>query len=155
MTSTPFPNFLSFGHDKFFCVLGYGLMGEMFALSATSAQRLRVDERPIHMQQVVVFVTNTYTRWQQLRHTSVGKQQSRGAYVSVGITASAQTTITGFRQKNQLYYQALFEYMFEVMEGICGKINYDLIMHFNRYEYEGWNFNFGNTPLDWIQALLE
>ena len=21
--------------------------------------------------------------------------------------------------------------------------------------YEGWNFNFGNTPLDWIQVLLE
>ena len=20
--------------------------------------------------------------------------------------------------------------------------------------YEGWNFNFGNTPLDWIQELL-
>ena len=23
------------------------------------------------------------------------------------------------------------------------------------YLYEGWNFNFGNTPLDWIQELLE
>ena len=23
------------------------------------------------------------------------------------------------------------------------------------YNYEGWNFNFGNTPLDWIQGLLE
>ena len=22
-------------------------------------------------------------------------------------------------------------------------------------QYEGWNFNFGNTPLDWIQELLE
>ena len=22
-------------------------------------------------------------------------------------------------------------------------------------KYEGWNFNFGNTPLDWIQELLE
>ena len=21
--------------------------------------------------------------------------------------------------------------------------------------YEGWNFNFGNTPLDWIQEMLE
>ena len=21
--------------------------------------------------------------------------------------------------------------------------------------YEGWNFNFGNTPLDWMQELLE
>ena len=21
--------------------------------------------------------------------------------------------------------------------------------------YDGWNFNFGNTPLDWIQELLE
>ena len=21
--------------------------------------------------------------------------------------------------------------------------------------YEGWNFDFGNTPLDWIQELLE
>ena len=21
--------------------------------------------------------------------------------------------------------------------------------------YEGWNFNFGNIPLDWIQELLE
>ena len=21
--------------------------------------------------------------------------------------------------------------------------------------YEGWNFNFGDTPLDWIQELLE
>ena len=21
--------------------------------------------------------------------------------------------------------------------------------------YEGWNFNFDNTPLDWIQELLE
>ena len=23
------------------------------------------------------------------------------------------------------------------------------------HKYEGWNFNFGNTPLDWIQELLE
>ena len=23
------------------------------------------------------------------------------------------------------------------------------------FSYEGWNFNFGNTPLDWIQELLE
>ena len=23
------------------------------------------------------------------------------------------------------------------------------------YIYEGWNFNFGNTPLDWIQELME
>ena len=23
------------------------------------------------------------------------------------------------------------------------------------YKYEGWNFNFGNTPLDWIKELLE
>ena len=23
------------------------------------------------------------------------------------------------------------------------------------YTYEGWNFNFGNIPLDWIQELLE
>ena len=23
------------------------------------------------------------------------------------------------------------------------------------HTYEGWNFNFGNTPLDWIQELLE
>ena len=22
-------------------------------------------------------------------------------------------------------------------------------------KYKGWNFNFGNTPLDWIQELLE
>ena len=22
-------------------------------------------------------------------------------------------------------------------------------------KYEGWNFNFGNTPLDWIYELLE
>ena len=22
-------------------------------------------------------------------------------------------------------------------------------------KHEGWNFNFGNTPLDWIQELLE
>ena len=26
-----------------------------------------------------------------------------------------------------------------------------LILHY----YEGWNFNFGKTPLDWIQELLE
>ena len=25
----------------------------------------------------------------------------------------------------------------------------------NMYTYEGWNFNFGNTPLDWKQELLE
>ena len=25
----------------------------------------------------------------------------------------------------------------------------------SRTTYEGWNFNFGNTPLDWIQGLLE
>ena len=24
-----------------------------------------------------------------------------------------------------------------------------------KQKYEGWNFNFGNTPLDWIQQLLE
>ena len=23
------------------------------------------------------------------------------------------------------------------------------------FKYEGWNFNFSNTPLDWIQELLE
>jgi hypothetical protein len=23
------------------------------------------------------------------------------------------------------------------------------------HKYEGWNFNFGNTLLDWLQALLE
>ena len=22
-------------------------------------------------------------------------------------------------------------------------------------KFEGWNFNFGNTPLDWIKELLE
>ena len=26
---------------------------------------------------------------------------------------------------------------------------------FSSWIYEGWNFNFGNTPLDWIQELLE
>ena len=26
---------------------------------------------------------------------------------------------------------------------------------FTNVLYEGWNFNFGNTPLDWIQELLE
>ena len=25
----------------------------------------------------------------------------------------------------------------------------------NENKYEGWNFNFGNAPLDWIQELLE
>ena len=38
-----------------------------------------------------------------------------------------------------------------------------IIIHFlvkkiNKYDtlnYEGWNFNFGNTPLDWIQELLD
>ena len=35
------------------------------------------------------------------------------------------------------------------------------VFHFNKNlvllypTYEGWNFNFGNTPLDWIQELLE
>ena len=33
------------------------------------------------------------------------------------------------------------------------------VMHSFEYKtvtiYEGWNFNFGNTPLDWIQELLE
>ena len=30
------------------------------------------------------------------------------------------------------------------------------IFHFHEtLTYEGWNFNFGNTPLDWIQELLE
>ena len=28
-------------------------------------------------------------------------------------------------------------------------------MHHTIGKYEGWNFNFGNTPLDWIQELLE
>ena len=23
------------------------------------------------------------------------------------------------------------------------------------HKYEGWNFNFGNTPVDWIQELLD
>ena len=27
--------------------------------------------------------------------------------------------------------------------------------HFSTFKYEGWNFNFGNIPLDWIQELLE
>ena len=26
---------------------------------------------------------------------------------------------------------------------------------YTELKYEGWNFNFGNTPLDWIQELLE
>ena len=26
---------------------------------------------------------------------------------------------------------------------------------FNKLMYDGWNFNFGNTPLDWIQELFE
>ena len=26
---------------------------------------------------------------------------------------------------------------------------------YSQKRYEGWNFNFGNTPLDWIQELLE
>ena len=30
-----------------------------------------------------------------------------------------------------------------------------LCVKFVHVKYEGWNFNFGNTPLDWIQELLE
>ena len=32
-----------------------------------------------------------------------------------------------------------------------------IFQHFNNFMklYVGWNFNFGNTALDWIQALLE
>ena len=45
----------------------------------------------------------------------------------------------------------------EVMNKHCDKtveylLSYKAIMN---YLYEGWNFNFGNTPLDWIQELLE
>ena len=29
------------------------------------------------------------------------------------------------------------------------------IVHSIAHYYKGWNFNFGNTPLDWIQELLE
>ena len=29
------------------------------------------------------------------------------------------------------------------------------LIHCTWTKYEGWNFNFGNTPLDWIQELLE
>ena len=28
-------------------------------------------------------------------------------------------------------------------------------MHDIFVRYKGWNFNFGNNPLDWIQELLE
>ena len=30
-----------------------------------------------------------------------------------------------------------------------------VFIHFSAITYEGWNFNFGNSPLDWIQELLE
>ena len=30
-----------------------------------------------------------------------------------------------------------------------------VVPNFRTLIYEGWNFNFGNTPLDWIQELLE
>ena len=33
-------------------------------------------------------------------------------------------------------------------------LHYDII-NCGDYTYEGWNFNFGKTPLDWIQELLE
>ena len=29
------------------------------------------------------------------------------------------------------------------------------IYNYKNIMYEVWNFNFGNTPLDWIQELLE
>jgi hypothetical protein len=59
---TPQTEFLPSGHDKFFCILRYGLMGEMFTLLATSVQRSRVDERLTDKQRDIIFVTNTYTR---------------------------------------------------------------------------------------------
>jgi len=65
--NSPPPKFLLSGHEEFFCILRYGPMGEMFTQSATSAQSSRVNERLIHNQRVIIFFTNTYTRWQQLR----------------------------------------------------------------------------------------
>ena len=35
------------------------------------------------------------------------------------------------------------------------KVNYVCQKEHHQAMYEGWNFNFGNTPLDWIQELLE
>ena len=32
---------------------------------------------------------------------------------------------------------------------------WDRDLRYKKPLYEGWNFNFGNTPLDWIQELLE
>ena len=38
----------------------------------------------------------------------------------------------------------------------CGSVSeWDKIFLAAEHKYEGWNFNFGNTLLDWIQELLE
>ena len=34
-------------------------------------------------------------------------------------------------------------------------ISWVVVLTVNPPIYKGWNFNFGNTMLDWIQALLE
>ena len=45
------------------------------------------------------------------------------------------------------FLQMYVRYFSWVLEEVKMKVIYIM--------YEGWNFNFGNTPLDWIQDLLE
>ena len=37
----------------------------------------------------------------------------------------------------------------------CDLFLFSAITLLHMSNYEGWNFNFGNASLDWIQALLE
>ena len=49
----------------------------------------------------------------------------------------------------------------KVLKHVAAPILYLLVddiqtcSYLQKIRYEGWNFNFGNTPLDWIQELLE
>ena len=38
---------------------------------------------------------------------------------------------------------------------VCMYVSMYVCIYIYIVYYEGWNFNFGNTPLDWIQELLE
>ena len=55
---------------------------------------------------------------------------------------------------------AILTLVVENERGFTGKEKSELHLHIisgstRSIKYEGWNFNFGNTTLDWIQELLE
>jgi len=49
----------------------------------------------------------------------------------------------------------VFQYILYLNKNCISKQRNNRMLLFSFFIYKGWNFNFGNTMLDWIQALLE